>query len=106
MYLKDGEVFVKVDGGFQRVIPSISDTGSLILKKDSSTPILKKKPLGAKPVVGREIIAQLNLEKNEHSAVSSSGSAHTQKDDDDDLPLTKSDGRAVAQHTATRVAKK
>lgn len=63
MYIKDGVLYVVVEGGFAAAECYISETGGLMVTPTGK--VMSKKPLGAKPVIASEIIAQLHPQQRE-----------------------------------------
>lgn len=76
MYLKDKDLYIKTEQGFELVQVSLSESGNLCLTRSANPMVLKKRPVGAKPVVGHEVIAQLGLTNaTDDSATLSSGAS-------------------------------
>lgn len=93
MYLKDGVLYIKTENGFVEATPMLTESGAFCAHVKAAGKVLNKRPVGAKPVLQSEVIAQLGLVPGqEHSAVTNSGDAPAK--DEDDVPLTKNE----AQH--------
>lgn len=94
MYLKDSDVYIKVQDGYERVTPALDADGNLRLIRSDSPIILKSRPVGAKPVVSCEVIAQLSSMLAQGNSAAKSGG----------VPEQSGMTNASAQHTAAKMA--